>query len=39
MNELELIQVTEEDLNVKLNPDTKYFSQATEAIKQAEKFS
>lgn len=39
MTEIEAITVTAEDLNVKINPDTKYFEQSIEAIQQATKFA
>ena len=39
MTEIETITVTAEDLNVKVNPDTKYFEQSIEAIQQATKFT
>lgn len=39
MKELTSIEVTEDELNSKVNPDAKYFGQATDAIKQAEKFT
>jgi hypothetical protein len=32
MTEIQAIMVTAEDLNVKVNPDTKYFEQSIEAI-------
>lgn len=32
MQEIQRIQVTTEDLNVKINPDTRYFEQSIEAI-------
>ena len=31
--------MSEDELNAKINSDTKYFGQATDAIKQAEKFT
>jgi hypothetical protein len=39
MAEIQTITVTAEDLNVKVNPDTKYFEQSIEAIQQATKFT
>ena len=39
MTEIEAITVTAEDLNVKINPDNKYFEQSIEAIQQATKFA
>lgn len=39
MTEIDTITVTAEDLNVKVNPDTKYFEQSIEAIQQATKFT
>ncbi len=32
MTEIQAITVTAEDLNVKVNPDTKYFEHSIEAI-------
>lgn len=39
ISEMEKIDATEDELNPKLHSDMKYFAQATEAIKQAERFS
>jgi len=35
IQETEAINVTSDDLNTKINPDTKYFEQSIEAIQQA----
>lgn len=32
MSEIQVISVSAEDMNVKANPDTKYFEQSIEAI-------
>lgn len=39
MSEIQVISVSAEDMNVKANPDTKYFEQSIEAIQQATKFT